>query len=122
QPGSGHRGTLASLLEREFTAVHANADAVTGGELVAQNALRERVLDLLLDRALERPRAVHWIEAGLADQITRLVVQLELEVAFEQSAPQVLQLDLHDRPDLLGAQRMKHDDVVHAIDEFGAEV
>jgi hypothetical protein len=33
-----------------------------------------------------------------------------------------LGLDLRDGADLFPAQRMEHDDLVHAVDELGAEV
>src|ERR1700680_4166524 len=116
------RAHVAFLLEYQLRAAAAYAYSIPGHELVAQDALRKRILDLLLDRALQRPRAVHRIEARLADQIARLVIQVELHIAIEHPPPQVVELDFHDRANLLGAQRMEHDDVVDAVDELGPEV
>jgi hypothetical protein len=55
--------------------VHAHPDIIAGQELPFQDPLRERILDLLLDRALQGPRAVHRIESRLADMIARRIIE-----------------------------------------------
>src|ERR1700740_309702 len=113
--------TLVDLAEGELAAARADADPVARHEFALQDTRRERVLDLLLDGALQRPRAVHRIEAGLAEQVARAVIERELDVALGQALAQVEQLDVDDGADLLGAEWMKHHDVVDAVDELGAE-
>ncbi len=88
----------------------------------AQNLLRERILDLRLDGALQRPRAVHGIEARLADAVARGIVQPQLNVALGQPLPQPSQLDVDDGADLLAAERMEHHDLIDPIDELGPEM
>ena len=65
---------LHALVEAELAVLGAPTRMRSPGhELAVQDALRQRVLDLLLDRALQRPRAVHRIEARLAEQVARRV-------------------------------------------------
>ena len=49
----------------------ADFDDVTGLELALQDFLRQRVLDLLLDRALERSRAVYRVKPCLGELVAR---------------------------------------------------
>src|SRR4029077_5615900 len=90
-------------------------------ELALQDLLGERILDLLLDGALERPRPVHRIEARLAEKIARGIIERHVHVALLQTLAQVHELDVDDRADLLRAERMEHHDVIDAIDELRAE-
>src|SRR5438034_11642203 len=53
------------LLEGERARLHVDVDRVLGREPALEDRFRERVLDLLLDRALERPRPVDRIEPRL---------------------------------------------------------
>ena len=39
-----------------------------------------------------------------------------------QAIVQIAELDIHDLADVLPAERMENDDVVHAVDEFGPEM
>jgi hypothetical protein len=55
-------------LEHQLAASGVDLHGVAAGELAGEDALRQRVLQLLLDRALERPRAVHGVEADVAQQ------------------------------------------------------
>src|SRR5688500_5196274 len=83
------RRQASGLLKSQVAVAHGDPDAGSRAELAAQDALRQRVLDLLLDRALERPRAVHRVVPRLAQELERLVVEHELDVALEQAAAQV---------------------------------
>src|SRR5579862_8025363 len=112
---------LHGLRERKLTLAHAHTNQVAGYELTLENPRGERILDLLLNRALERPSAIDRIEPGLAEEVTRLVIELQVHVALDQSLAQIGELDIHDLADLLGPERMKHDDIVDAIDELGPE-
>ena len=93
-----------------------------GQELAREDRLRQRVFHLLLDGALERPRAVHRVVARLAQAIERRVIERELEIAVEQSRLSCAELDVDDGADLRLAQRMEHADVVDAVDELRPEV
>jgi hypothetical protein len=65
---------------------------VAADELALQDLFGQRVLDLLLDRALERPRAVHRVEAGLAELVER-ASSSSSDVALRQPLAQVPELD-----------------------------
>ena len=93
-----------------------------GDEIAPQDLLRQRILDLRLDGALQRPRAVHGIEARLADPIARGIVEPQLDVALRQTLAQPAELDVDDRADLLAAERMEHHDLIDSVDELGPEM
>src|SRR5690349_17396228 len=97
--------------EVETGRAHAHPDRVAGGEVAAQDPLRERVLELLLDRALERPRAVDRVESRLREPVARFRREYERDVAILEPLVQVLELDVDDLADVLGVERMEHDHV-----------
>jgi hypothetical protein len=70
-------------------------DPVAGRELAPQDALGQRILDLLLDRALERPRAIDRIESGLAEQVARRFLSAR-SMSRSASRAQVAELDVDD--------------------------
>src|SRR5882672_11214374 len=113
---AGFRGKL------ELPALHGNPHSPSGAKLALQDLLGERILDALLDRALERARAVHRVIAGLAQVIAGRVVEHEFDVTFGQALAQVSELDVDDDPDLVRAERMEDDNVVEPVDELGPEV
>src|SRR3984957_10236100 len=88
------------LLEHKRAIAHGCADAAPRHEFALQDALGERIFDLLLDRALQRPRAVHRIKARLADEVARLIVELKTHIALEEARAQVAQLDVDNGADL----------------------
>src|SRR5450631_2198612 len=116
------RRSPGDLLERKRAVVHADLDAAARNEFAFQDPLRERILDLLLDGTLQRPRTVDRIESRLANEVARLVIEHEAHVAFQKPRAQVAQLYVDHGTDLRRAERMKHDDIVDAVDEFGTEI
>src|SRR6185295_9679476 len=60
------RGPLLHTFdEAQAIAFGRHANRIAGAEVAAQNTLCERILQLLLDRTLERPSPVHGIEPRL---------------------------------------------------------
>src|SRR5687768_2578905 len=110
------------LAELEAVAIGMSLDAISRQELARENGLRQRVFHLLLDGALERPRAVHRVVSRFAQPIERRIVEHEREIAIEQAAFQVHELDVDDGADLLLSERMENADVVDAVDELRTEV
>ena len=84
--------------------------------------LRQRRFDLLLDGALERPRAVHRVVAAVRQIVARGVGEVEGEVAVGQPLLEPAELDVDDLPDVVALERVEDDDVVDAVQELGAEV
>src|SRR5690606_17842711 len=72
----------AALAELEPVRRRLDADRVAGPEIAAQDPLRERVLELLLDRPLQRPRAVDRVVARLGEPVERRLVELEPDIAL----------------------------------------
>src|SRR5579885_650743 len=110
-----------SLVEEDLASACRGADPVPGGELALEDPLRQRILDLLLDGALQRPGSIDRVEARLAEQIPRRIIEHQIHVPLLQALPQIHELDVHDRADLLRAERMEDDDVVDAVDELRPE-
>ena len=111
-----------ALAKLQHALVHADADPIARLELAAEDLLRQRIFDLLLDRALERPRTVDRIEARLAEQSRAPVSSSSSMLRSSSRRRSSPELDLDDRADLLGAERMEHDDVIDAVDELRPEI
>src|SRR5512139_547951 len=91
RPDRAGRGLYrcAPPLERERTVFYRHLDHVARPEVAPEDPLRQRVLELVLDRALERPRTIHRVEAGLAEQVARRRVEFEADVAVAEALAQV---------------------------------
>src|SRR4051794_30733040 len=88
-PRSGCAKNQRSIARRHL-------DLRTRAELTAEDSLRERVFDLLLDRALKWSRPIHRIESRLSKLIHGRRVERELDVAIGQTLTQITELDIHD--------------------------
>ena len=95
---------------------------ITRPELAGQNPSGQRIFQFLLNRPLERPRAVNRIEASLAKLIQCRRGDLQPHLPVSQSLAQITDLNVRNRPNLLLAQRMEHHDFVDAVDELGPEM
>src|SRR5688500_3897801 len=80
--------TRSIATEHQLPALGIHAYYISAAERAGQDLLRQRVLELLLERALERAGAVHRIEADVAQQVERLVRQLDPDPAFGQALVQ----------------------------------
>src|SRR5690606_7482323 len=92
-PPPNHQSPITNSRPREhqMAAFGVDPDGVAAGELAGLDLLRQRVLDLGLDRALERTRAVHRVETDVAQQLQRRVRQLQLQAALVQALLQAVQ-------------------------------
>jgi hypothetical protein len=86
-----------------------------------QDELGDRVLDLLLDGALERPRAEHRIEAHAGNLRQRGIGDFELHLLLFQAFGQALELDARDGLDMLRVQAMEDHDFIDAVQELRAQ-
>src|SRR5258708_24236455 len=117
-PASGRLsggGFFRRLVEQHPAATPVDVDRVLRREAAFEDALRERVLDLRLDRALERPRAVDRVEADLGELADRGVRDLEAEVHLRKPRLQRVELDARDRLDVLLGERVAHHDLVDPV-------
>src|SRR4051812_38072442 len=96
-------------------------DGRAGGELRAQDEVRERVLDVALDRAAQGTGAHGRVPALLDEQLLGRLGELQLQLALRQRRADAAQEELDDRLDLLLLQLVEHDHVVDAVEELGPE-
>src|SRR6266478_4335132 len=106
-PSQCQRLVEAFLLERQFAALQLRDHEIAGNEIAFQDPLRQRVFNLRLDGALQRPGTVHRVEPRLADLVARIIVKAQSYIALRQPLSQASQLDIDDGSNLLAAQRMK---------------
>src|SRR5579871_3739162 len=120
---SGGRGCLdLGACEHERVTVGGDDDTVARLEVSLEQPQGEWVLEEALDGALERPRAVGRIPAGLGQERGRLLAQLEAELALGKTGAQAAELQLDDLPELVARQRAELDDLVDPVQELGAEL
>src|ERR1035438_1172853 len=87
-----------------------------------QNFHGQRILHQLLNGALQRTRSKVWIVAFGEEQFFRGVGKFERNFAVRKQTPQIFEPQVDDLNQLLFAERMEDDDVVHAIEELGFEM
>ncbi|CAM2150949.1 hypothetical protein PT2222_250042 [Paraburkholderia tropica] len=113
---------MNDALEHQLAVLDVDRNHVLRSELAREDQLGDRIFDLLLDRALERPRTEQRVVADIRDLAERFVRHDEFHVELFQTLAQALQLDLRDRLDVVLAERMEHDDFVDPVQELGAEL
>src|SRR3546814_10229135 len=94
------RAGESGLFEHQVPTFGIHAHRVAIAELPGQDLRRQRILQLLLDRALERTRAVDRVEADVAEQVERLVRHLDADAALGQALLKPAHLDPGDLLDL----------------------
>ena len=110
------------MLEIEAIIGDTDFDNVTGTEFALQDLLSQRVLYLLLNRPSQRSCAVDRIESGRSKPVARGLRQVDAHVTIGETIVQVSKLNIDNAPNVFPAQRMKYDDVVNTIDEFGSKM
>src|ERR1700677_2397788 len=75
----------AFLFEHQRVALDFGDDAIAGDEVALEDPLRQRIFDLRLNGALQRPGAIHRVEARLADLVARVIVEPKGDVALRQA-------------------------------------
>src|ERR1700731_2200901 len=86
-----------------------------------QQHLRQRILQLPLDDALERARAVDRVVAGIGEPGFRLFVDFEHDLAIIEELLQMLELDVDDPLHLIAPEAVEQDDLVEPVQEFRPE-
>ncbi len=109
-------------LHLTFAQIGVDHHMVALQDLAIENPHGQRVLDHALDRPLQRTSAIRRIVAFSKDQLLRFVRQLNADFPISQQTPQVFEPQVDDLRQLLSAERIKDDDVVHAVQELRLEV
>jgi len=79
-------------------------------------------LHLMGDEPPQGPGSIHRVEALLGDEPPGLVGHGEGEPALAEASPEVAEHEVDDPLDFGWRQGLEQDDVVDAVEEFGAEV
>src|ERR1035441_2668274 len=96
-------------------------DGRAGGQLLAQDEVGERVLDVALDRPTQWAGAHGGVPALFDQQVLGGLGQLELQLALGHRLADAQEQQLDDLLDLLLLQLVEDDHVVDAVEELGAE-
>src|SRR5690606_41254585 len=91
-------------------------------ELAAQDAPGQRILDVALDRALERPGAELRVPAHFREHVLGRFGDDEAELALREELGELGELDIDDTPELVALESSEHHDLIEAIDELRTEV
>ena len=91
-------------------------------DLAGQDHLGERVLQRLLDHALQRARAISRIVALVGEPFARRGIERRASILRSSSSfVQPPHLDIDDAAHLARLQAMEQDDLVDAVEEFRTE-
>src|SRR5438105_2935205 len=105
----------------ELACVEIDLD-LAAAQVAADQFFGQRILDVALDGAPQRPRAVRPILARhLDDPVDHLGRQRDLQLAIGEVVVQLVNQQRHDPPQVVVAQRLEDDDFVDAVDELGVE-
>src|SRR5919199_2770319 len=127
--GRGFGGDLLLLLrgdglfglERQVVPDAVDQDHIVGLEAAVQQALGQRILDQVLDRAPHRSRAEHGVEALLHEQILGGIGRLHDQPLLGELLLRAAEHQVDDLADLLAAERSEHDRGVDTVEELGPE-
>src|SRR5881275_206793 len=96
-------------------------DRRTGLERAAEYEVRERILDVALDRAAQRPRAHRRVVSLLDEQVLRLVRELDRHLVRAHLLAQAAHQQLDDDLDLFLRELVEDDHLVDAVQELRPE-
>ena len=92
------------------------------GDFAGDELAGERGLDGTLKESFQRTRAIDGIVAFAGKVFLGGIGQVEGDVAVGEAGAQDRELQFHDLFDVGERERLEEDGVVHAVQEFGAEV
>ena len=124
--GTGHlyrrRRQTYNRAENDLAVLHIDDHGLADVELLPQDALRERVLDQLLDGPAQRPRAQLRVVALLGQQLLGRRGELQPDALVLQLLADPPDHQVDDLDDLVPGQLVEDDDLVDPVEELGAEV
>ena len=86
---------------------------------VPQHLVGERVLDVALDRAAQRPGAHRRVPALVDQQLLRLLVELQLQLVLGDLRADPADHQVDDHLDLVAGQLVEDDHLVDPVQELG---
>src|SRR5258708_34324917 len=97
-------------------------DVVAVDHFAVQNLERQRILNQLLDGALQGTGAKVRVVSLSEEQFFGGIRELERNLAVGQQTADIFQAQLDDLDQLFFSERPEDDNVVHAVEELGLEV
>src|SRR4051794_35634448 len=91
------------------------------GERLLEDEVRQRVLDVALDRAAQRPGAHGRVPALLDQEVLRRLLELQLQLALGQRGADAQEQQVDDLLDLDLRELVEDDDLVDPVQELRAE-
>src|SRR5690606_18772110 len=111
----------ALAVDGKLAVFRRHLDGVAVLDAPLENHAGQRVLQVALDHALERPRAVDRVVADVAQPGERPVVDLDRDLARRQQRPQAIELYLDDAGHVLPRQATEQQDLVDPVQELRTE-
>src|SRR3546814_17244678 len=79
--------------ELQLVVLQLDVDGIAVREVAIEDQPCQRIFDQRLDRALQWPRTVHRIEAGLGELVERGLAERQRDAAFDTAPAAALRLD-----------------------------
>src|SRR4051794_808676 len=105
----------------ELVVLGVDGDRRPVADVASDQRPRDARLDLALDEAPQRARAVHRVVALARDERARRLGDLEREPPVAKAGADAGELQVDDLLDLLQGERLEEDDLVDAVEELGPE-
>ena len=118
----GGNGKSLLVFKRDGSVFDGGGDALAGLEIAVEELHGERVKQIFLDGALEGTRSELGVVAFLGDEFGSGWVDFEEEALFCEALADFAELDVDDFGELSFVEAVEDDDVVDAVEEFGAEM
>src|SRR3954447_6321315 len=109
------------LVEDELAVRDVDPDGVALGKFALEQPQRELVDELLLDHPLQRAGAIGRVEAEVAELLSCLLGELDLDAPLADPARQGIDLDLDDLAEVVLGEAVEDDHVVDPVQELGRE-
>lgn len=119
--GLGCGSGASPRVERQLPMLFVDADGGSGGELAAEEGVRQRVLEAVLDHTAEGAGTVDGVEAFVGEESAHGVGDLEREAVGGHLGDEFCQLQVDDLADVVSVEGLEDDDLVDAVEELGEE-
>src|SRR6516165_9790824 len=105
-------------LEEKLAVACIDTHRVTLREPTLEQLPRQRILEQLLDRTLERPGPVRRIPSRFRDELPPGIGDLELDAALRKPRAKTVELQLDDLSELLAGEPLEDDHLIDPIQEL----
>src|SRR6266404_8609617 len=95
---------------------------VAVADLTTQDSATKRCFQILLDRTLQRTRAIHRVIPHLSEVPGRFRSQLNIDVSLRETYTHSVQLKVEDLLEVLFRERMEDHNLIDTVQELGTEV